>query len=66
MLIVDTIIVMILYDVAFVAVMHLFSLTIDDHGDRTHSSVEDRRVLAHSSDSSLAAPVSAICALNAV
>ena len=41
--------------------MHLFSLTIDDHGDRTHSSVEDRRVLVQSSDSSLAAQVSAIC-----
>ena len=48
--------------------MHLFSLTIDDHGDRTHSSVEDRRVLVHSSDSSLklAAQVSAICTLHAV
>ena len=51
---------------AFVAVMHLFSLTIDDyHGDRTHSSVEDRTVLEHSSDSSLAAQVSAICTLHA-
>ena len=46
--------------------MDLFSLTIDDHGDRTHSSVEDRRVLVHSSDSSLAAQVSVICTLHAV
>ena len=53
------------YD-TIVAVMHLFSLTIDDRGDRTHSSVEDRRVLVHSSDSSLAAQVSAICTLHAV
>ena len=46
--------------------MHLFSLTIDDHGDRTYRSVVDRRVLVHSSDSSLAAQVSAICTLHAV
>ena len=52
--------------IVHVTVMNLFSLTIDDHGERSYSSVEDRRILVHSSDSSLAAQVSATCTLHAV